>query len=164
MSKTKKNFFVCYLEKFLAEHGIINKKVDVYENPYGIIQSTRHRGLGVCPQCRQFNTNYAWCLDCDTKNLICQFSNWTSEDQDIDRFIRATQQYCWEYEGYLEWIPFDRFENPKHLARGGFSTVYHATWLDGKRESQRGQENEWSKGRGPPITVALKTVLAGAEV
>src|ERR1043166_5246379 len=31
----------------------------------------------------------------------------------------------------LEWIPYNRLTNIKYLAKGGFSTVYNAIWLDG---------------------------------
>ena len=31
----------------------------------------------------------------------------------------------------LEWIPYNRLTNIKYLAKGGFSTVYYAIWLDG---------------------------------
>ena len=31
----------------------------------------------------------------------------------------------------LEWIPYNRFKNIEYLDKGGFSTIYKATWLDG---------------------------------
>ena len=32
----------------------------------------------------------------------------------------------------MEWIPFDQFENVKYLTKGGFGSIYTATWLRGR--------------------------------
>ncbi|RHZ76506.1 hypothetical protein Glove_196g30 [Diversispora epigaea] len=36
-----------------------------------------------------------------------------------------------KFQEIIEWIPFGRLENVTYLAKGGFSTVYKANWLDG---------------------------------
>ncbi|GBB93957.1 hypothetical protein RclHR1_02260022 [Rhizophagus clarus] len=35
------------------------------------------------------------------------------------------------YNILMEWIPYSQFTNVKEVARGGFSIIYRATWLDG---------------------------------
>ncbi|GES90711.1 kinase-like domain-containing protein [Rhizophagus clarus] len=35
------------------------------------------------------------------------------------------------YKILMEWIPYSQFTNVKEVARGGFSIIYRATWLDG---------------------------------
>ncbi|GBC01577.1 hypothetical protein RclHR1_04240007 [Rhizophagus clarus] len=56
---------------------------------------------------------------------------------------------------YLKWIPYDKFENVKYLGKGGFSTIYKATWflkgevvvlkcLDGLNENLDEFLNEWN--------------------
>jgi len=44
----------------------------------------------------------------------------------IDEFIWRSEDM---YGGYhVIWIPHERLKDIKHLADGGFSSVYHATW------------------------------------
>ena len=56
---------------------------------------------------------------------------------------------------FLEWAPFDRFEDIKQIGEGGFAKVYSATWIDG--QSVRYQFGEgWKKLVPKPMEVALK--------
>ncbi|RHZ48172.1 hypothetical protein Glove_557g60 [Diversispora epigaea] len=52
-----------------------------------------------------------------------------------------------EYTEIIEWIPFDRFENVKYLANGGFGKVYKAKWLDGCIRLYNHQEKRWIRLR-----------------
>ena len=36
----------------------------------------------------------------------------------------------WYYNNYIRWIPFDEFKNIEYLAKGGFSEVHKATWIN----------------------------------
>ena len=31
----------------------------------------------------------------------------------------------------MEWVPFDQFENVEYLTKGGFGSIYTATWIKG---------------------------------
>ena len=31
----------------------------------------------------------------------------------------------------MEWIPFDQFEDVEYLTKGGFGSIYTATWIKG---------------------------------
>ena len=74
----------------------------------------------------------------------CIVEGWTSENHDIDEFIKDTI-YNAEYRYYngvrcplfLEWVPFDRFDDIKQIGEGGFAKVYSATWIDGKAKYYR---------------------------
>src|SRR5579862_6266596 len=78
-----------------------------------------------------------WCKECVP---CCIIEGWTSENTEIDEFIEDTiynakmdyndndRVY---YPIFLEWVPFDRFEDIKQIGEGGFSKVYSATWIDG---------------------------------
>ncbi|POG71567.1 kinase-like domain-containing protein [Rhizophagus irregularis DAOM 181602=DAOM 197198] len=118
----------------------------------------RFEEYGVCSQCQKFNTNYGWCILCDPKKLN---QGWTSGNTEIDEFIKETQLIAESYtENFLEWIPFDRFENIVKIGEGGFSTVYRATWMDGYRvlcfDNNLYEQNVPSRSK--PVTVALKTL------
>jgi hypothetical protein len=78
---------------------------------------------------------------CKKCNYVCNaihfqqnFENWTSGDDDIDKFIQNTQLSIHgnnynSFEQVLEWIPYNRFYNIKYIAE---KKVYQANWIDGK--------------------------------
>ena len=49
------------------------------------------------------------------------FKKSSSGNEFIDKFIQEHQN--------LKWFPYNTFKNVKYLDKGGFSTVYTATWL-----------------------------------
>ncbi|RHZ44629.1 hypothetical protein Glove_715g9 [Diversispora epigaea] len=51
----------------------------------------------------------------------------TSEDREIDEFIQQIQLNAKKHQEVIEWIPFDKLENVKYLAKGSFGIVYK--WL-----------------------------------
>ena len=54
--------------------------------------------------------------------------------KEIDTIIQSNQETGWYYSYYWEWIEPTQFKDIKHLANGGFSSVYTATWIDGPRD------------------------------
>ena len=79
------------------------------------------------------------------KRFQQDFPNWTSSKKHIDNFIQETQlnaKYPWEV---LEWIPYNRLTNIKYLAKGGFSTVYNAIWLDGYIDKWDYDKDQWNR-------------------
>jgi hypothetical protein len=72
-----------------------------------------------------------WCKECVPS---CIIEGWTSGNDDIDNFIKNTiynPGNNFRYPLFLEWVPFDRFEDMKQIGEGGFAKVYSATWIDG---------------------------------
>ena len=80
--------------------------------------------------------------------------NWTSEDSDVDEFIRQIQLNIQYYKDIIEWIPFSKFTNIKYLAKGGFGTVFKAVWIDRYITGLDWQKNIWQ--RKAQIDVCLK--------
>ena len=84
---------------------------------------------------------------CKICNYICNaihfqlnFDNWTSGNNDIDKFIQDTQLSAYNNNAKkaLEWIPYNRFYDIKYIAyKGGFGEVYRANWIDGYNQSWR---------------------------
>ncbi|EXX53030.1 Cdc15p [Rhizophagus irregularis DAOM 197198w] len=116
-----------------------------------------------CSYCNKPFTEELWCKECDPFRMI---EGWTSGNDDIDKFIKDTiydtRNANEEYEVmFLEWVPFDRFKDINQIGVGGFAKVYSATWIDGKAEYTR-QDDEWKKTESQPIKVALKR-LNGSE-
>ncbi|RIB30806.1 hypothetical protein C2G38_2052591, partial [Gigaspora rosea] len=80
--------------------------------------------------------------------------------------IKEFQLRAWKYENVIEWIPFDRLSDVKEIGKGGFGSVYSATWLDGIRkvdEIKDGDNDIYKRVRKPASTVALKTLVSSME-
>ncbi|CAG8757791.1 24363_t:CDS:2 [Cetraspora pellucida] len=74
----------------------------------------------------------------------------------IDNFIESTQTFyrnC-KHNKKLEFIPYDQFINIEYLAKGGFSKIYKATWVDGPISRWNPKKQEY--GRKKNYEVALK--------
>ncbi|MCE8163182.1 MAG: serine/threonine-protein kinase [Candidatus Moeniiplasma glomeromycotorum] len=85
---------------------------------------------GLCQKCQELNegnpnTGIKWCLSCSSNN------------KKIDEFIQKHKK--------LEWIPYEQFENIKHIADGGFGKVYKARWSKGKKETWKIMSPIWEK-------------------
>ena len=104
--------------------------------------------FGVCPDCKEPNTGYAWCNKCDPGKFLKEGK--TSGIPEIDNLIYKSQLKTRNYYNNLEWIPYDRFQDIKSIGEGGFASIYSATWLDGE------PYGETKKMRSLPIKVALK--------
>ena len=82
--------------------------------------------------CYQPKKRKFWCKECVPSCII----EWTSENSEIDNFIKDTiynakyfDYYSYidkHYALFLEWVPFDRFEDIKQIGEGGFAKVYSA--------------------------------------
>ena len=104
--------------------------------------------FGVCPDCKETNTGYAWCNKCDPGKFLKEGK--TSGNPEIDNLIYESQLKTKDYYNNLEWIPYDRFQDIKSIGEGGFANIFSATWLDGKPIPSN------TKERTEPIRVALK--------
>ncbi|RHZ86534.1 hypothetical protein Glove_50g61 [Diversispora epigaea] len=98
-----------------------------------------------CKECQQANTGLKWCNSCNSKRFQEEFHKWTSDDKEIDVFIQQIQLMTNNYEEVIEWIPFDRLKNVVYFAKGGFSTIYKALWLDGYIDSWNYKEKNWKR-------------------
>ena len=75
--------------------------------------------------------------------------------------MKEFQLRAWSYENTIEWIPFDKLSDIKEIGKGGFGSVYSATWLDG---IQKVDENYIYKRACKPFSIiALKTLTSSKE-
>jgi hypothetical protein len=123
----------------------------------------RYKKYGLCKECRQPNTGYNWCQSCNAKHFRRHFKNWTSGNHNIDEFIQKTQLKAKNYKEVLEWIEYDRFENVKYLAKGGFGITYKAIWKDGFIWSWNSDNNQWKRSNGN-FPVALKCLYNSQDI
>ncbi|PKC66443.1 hypothetical protein RhiirA1_535611 [Rhizophagus irregularis] len=88
---------------------------------------------------------------CKKCNCICyairfqqNFKNWTSDNDDIDKFIQNTQLSAHKNAmEAIEWIPYDRLYNIKYIAKDKFGKVYRANWIDGYISFYNSDEESW---------------------
>ncbi|RIB10239.1 kinase-like domain-containing protein [Gigaspora rosea] len=83
---------------------------------------------------------------------------WASGIKDIDYCIKNCQLRTIKYENMIEWISFDRLTLNEEIGKGGFGSVYSATWLDGIRKIEKIDGHNHVRSREPSCIVALKTL------
>ncbi|GBC30981.2 kinase-like domain-containing protein [Rhizophagus irregularis DAOM 181602=DAOM 197198] len=83
----------------------------------------RRQAYGICGECNEPGTGFKWCQPCNAKRFKDNFKNWTSGNKDIDEFIQQSQLNAVHYTNYLEWIPFEKFQNVTYIAEGGFDFI-----------------------------------------
>src|SRR5581483_5523522 len=86
-----------------------------------------------CKECFQALTltDDRLCLSCTRKHFQQDFDKWTSGNKNIDKLIQDIQ-LTKNISDILEWIPYNKFNDIKYIAEGGFAKVYSATWTDGR--------------------------------
>ncbi|RHZ50324.1 hypothetical protein Glove_501g7 [Diversispora epigaea] len=89
-----------------------------------------------------------------SKHFQNDFDKWTSGNNTIDKLIQDAQLNAADEHKVIEWIPYDRLEDIKEIARGGFGTIYKATWIDGSITRWDVENQQWS--RDGQRNVALK--------
>src|SRR5688572_13960571 len=81
-----------------------------------------------------------WCVKCNRKRFQQGFSNWTSGNELVDKFIQETQLNGFEV---LEWISYCKLKNIEVLEKGRSSTMYKAIWSDGPISNWCNYERKW---------------------
>jgi hypothetical protein len=111
---------------------------------------------GSCPACGGPKTSENWCPPCHSRLLLEE--KWTSNDKDLDDFIKKTIIDAKRSYDYLEWIPFKNFEIIKEIGRGGFATAYLATRTNCLTGHFKWDEkaNKYARNKSDNYQVALK--------
>ncbi|RHZ83918.1 hypothetical protein Glove_86g51 [Diversispora epigaea] len=82
----------------------------------------------VYSDCKNFIRSDGICYSCTKEHFIHEFKTWSSGNANIDKIIQETQiNIC----NKLQWIPYDNFQNIKHIAEGGHGTVHSAKLENG---------------------------------
>ena len=116
----------------------------------------RKEVYGICGECNEPGTGEEWCQSCNAKRFKENFKNWTSGNKNIDKLIQYSQLNAFINLKYLEWIPFEKFENVTYITRGGFGKIYSAKWPEGCIISWNIEKQKWTKLSGS--NVALKSL------
>jgi hypothetical protein len=82
---------------------------------------------------------------CNTIHFQHKFIDWTSGNNDIDKFIQDTQLSAHsnsKIANALEWIPYDRLCD---ITKNKFGKVYKANWIDGKIMYWNNKNKNWKR-------------------
>ncbi|RIB11711.1 kinase-like domain-containing protein [Gigaspora rosea] len=154
----KQKAFTNYLKSAEAgnSNGIWKTAISYYHKNYDKYDEwfEKESKYGKCAHCNEDNSKPAWCITCDPDLT----TRWTIGDKDIDVCVKAFQLRADTYENAIEWIPFNRLSDVKEIGKGGFGSVYSATWLDGIRKVYGNV-----RAREPSSIVALKTLASSKE-
>ncbi|RIA81890.1 kinase-like domain-containing protein [Glomus cerebriforme] len=91
----------------------------------------------ICENCQEECLATLYCEFCIRNYLKTKFSDWTSENNDIDNLIQKCQMESFIPYKIIEWVPYENFQNINYLTRGCYSEIYSADWIDGSY-------NEWN--------------------
>ncbi len=96
-------------------------------------------------------------IECNARRFQQNFKNWTSGNNDIDKFIQDSQLSAHGYyvKNALEWISYDRFYDIKYIVKDEFSKVYKANWIDGYIDKWNNENQNWER-KDPNMFVILK--------
>jgi hypothetical protein len=138
------NFYNLIIKTLIKKLRKFYEKYD-HDSKQFVIQLAHYQIFGICIECNRPNSFEDWCKKCYSKKIQQNFDNWTSRNEQIDKFIQESQLNARNYYELLEWIPYDRLRNIKYLAQGGFSTIYKAIWLDGRVQRWNFEKQDWER-------------------
>ncbi|EXX50530.1 Tpk1p [Rhizophagus irregularis DAOM 197198w] len=104
---------------------------------------------------------------CNAIHFQYNFINWTSGNDDIDKFIQDTQLLVHDnykvFKKALEWISYDRLYDIKYIAKVRFGKIYRANWVDGYIDEWKVDNQSW-KRNNKNMVVALKSLNNSKDV
>ena len=119
---------------------------------HSYIKSIKKQINPSCKPCKQCG------IECSSLYFQQKFDEWTSGNDDIDRFIQETQLSAHNNtDNTLEWIPYQRFENFNYIKKDEFGKMYKAKWIAGKTSHWDDCNQNWSR-KNQNIIVSLKSL------
>ncbi|CAG8754372.1 10553_t:CDS:2, partial [Dentiscutata erythropus] len=112
---------------------------------------------GKCTVCKMDNTDKNYCQPCQAKIFEEKFCKWSSGNYQINEIIRSSQRKATKNGGFFEWIPFHKFSNIQKIGKGGFASVYKATWYNSRFCYWNLVTKEAFRVGSPSTDVALKS-------
>ena len=99
----------------------------------------------ICENCKQECLATLYCEYCIRNYLKENFSNWKSENDDINNLIQKCQMETLEPRAIMEWIPYSNLYDIKYLTKGGCSEIYTADWIDGRYDKWDSKEKKLTR-------------------
>ena len=108
-----------------------------------------------CNKCKLTRYSSKYCENCISLHLQELFVTWTSGNDIVDKFIQNCQILSSLPTHIMEWIPFDQFKNVKYLTKGGFGSIYTATWIKGHIDDYDENKKEFTYSANQLVVLKL---------
>ncbi|GBC08878.1 hypothetical protein RclHR1_08450006 [Rhizophagus clarus] len=109
-----------------------NEAIILITKAYDADKITFNEGMTrICEICNQKCLATLYCEHSVRNYLKANFLNWTSGNENIDNLIQECQINTFKPNRIVEWVPYNNLKNIKYLAKGGFSEIYTANWIEG---------------------------------
>ncbi|RIA89120.1 kinase-like domain-containing protein [Glomus cerebriforme] len=109
-----------------------------------------------CEKCQNLCFNLKSCEFCIRKYLENEYSKWSSENDEIDKWILEFQTSFVRTDFILEWIPYNNLQDIQYISEGGSYFKIKAIWAEGRYTSWNFDLHELN--RFGPHAVTLKHV------
>ena len=76
--------------------------------------------------------------------------------------IQYSQLNAVYYDQYLEWVPFEKFQNVTYITKGGFGKIYSADWPEGQIECWDIENQKWKRFSNDKV--ALKSLDNSSDI
>ncbi|CAB4421950.1 unnamed protein product [Rhizophagus irregularis] len=129
-------------------------KIKIKYEFYGMTQDpeTKNYMLVLNNKCKKCNKI------CNAIHFQHKFIDWTSGNDDIDKFIQDTQLSAHnDVREALEWMPYDRLYNLKYIVKHEFGKIYIANWIDGEIICWDYKSQNWER-KNQNISVILENL------
>ncbi|GBC04124.1 hypothetical protein RclHR1_05520012 [Rhizophagus clarus] len=139
-----------YLKKYEKSEIIkmLTKDHDYYKILYN--EGTKR----TCENCPDKCFAELYCEHCVRNYLKGKFSNWTSNNNDIDDLIQKCQMEAISPHRIVEWIPYDSLQDVEYLTKGGCSEIYTATWREGQLKNVENASRNWFEESKSHLTIS----------
>ncbi|CAG8557877.1 10711_t:CDS:2, partial [Dentiscutata heterogama] len=130
------------------EKKILCDYIDEQYDTHKVVNQLGERNK--CEKCQEWTYAMKTCEHCIRKHFAKNFTNWTSDNSDIDEIIQTFQKNVVLPDMAIEWIYYEEFTNVKYLTKGGCASIFTAIWNSGrivkwdaeKQQFKRGGRNE----------------------
>ncbi|PKK73676.1 hypothetical protein RhiirC2_775718 [Rhizophagus irregularis] len=119
-------------------------KISIPHKVYGITQDPETKNYmvvlnDICEKCNEV---------CNSIHFQRNFKNWTSGNNDIDKFIQDTQlsehTSYYQVKNALEWVPYDKLDT-YIVEDDEIDKVYRANWIDGCIQYWNNKNQNWKR-------------------
>jgi len=111
------------------------------------------KGRRKCNECDKerlhLDESHQICHTCYKANTIFKLSG----NKVIDDFIRRTQIGRCNGMGRMEWVSYDQFKDVQFIAKGGFSTVYEAIWIEGPIKCWNNKKQKYDRNANKKVAL-----------
>lgn len=126
-----------------------------------ILPESENFSLELCIECQKPLSGMKWCRSCNAEHFHQQTSKWTSWRLGLDNVIIGTQIAANNIHSLYEWIPFEDLGHITYLAKGGFGTVYKATWTRGPIIHWDSNVKNWTRFRNHEV---ILKIINGSQI